>query len=72
MREEINKKPPKKKPILPSIHYVCTGGCQLVSPTQSKCMSSDCPRVRNPLTICECTNGKHGKLLLLNASKIPR
>jgi hypothetical protein len=54
------------------IHYVCTGGCGTVSNNPGKCHSIDCPRGRNPFSICECKNGKHGNLLTLNASGAPR
>lgn len=51
-------------------HYVCTGGCKFVSQSEGKCNSSGCPRARNPLTECFCTDGKHGDLLYLNASGV--
>jgi hypothetical protein len=50
-------------------HYVCTGGCGLVSEIPGKCTTRGCLRHRNPLTICHCRNGKHGKLSTLN---VPR
>ena len=50
-------------------HYVCTGGCGQVSDIPAKCTTRGCIRNRNPLTICHCRNGKHGKLPTLN---VPR
>ncbi len=41
------------------IHYVCIGGCGIVSDEQSKCSSQGCWRARNPLGECTCTDGKH-------------
>jgi len=54
---------------VPKIHYVCTGGCGFVSETPGKCSSLSCRRYRNPLTLCRCHNGKHGKLPTLNVPK---
>lgn len=58
--------PIKKKISLP--HYVCTGTCKSVSESSGKCPTPGCPRARNPLTVCHCQDGLHGKLILLNAS----
>lgn len=62
----------KSKLSHPIPHYVCTGGCKQVSHESGKCTTSGCPRARNPLAICRCRNGKHGNLLLLNASRISK
>jgi len=43
-------------------HYVCTGGCLQVQYSPGKCTHVGCPRHRNPLTECNCRNGKHGDL----------
>lgn len=53
---------------LPIPHFVCTGGCKFTAVNPGKCPSLGCPRARNPLTECSCHNGKHGKLLFLNAT----
>ncbi len=59
----------KIKNKLKNPHYVCTGGCDQVSEAAGKCTTRGCFRNRNPLTICRCRNGKHGKLLTLNIPK---
>ena len=51
---------------LEEIHYVCTGGCGLVTNEPGKCKSRGCVRNRNPLEVCKCNNGKHGILLARN------
>jgi len=56
-----------KKTLAP--HYVCTGGCGQISDVYAKCTTRGCIRNRNPLTLCNCKNGKHGKLSTLN---VPR
>lgn len=61
-----------EKSTLPVPHYVCTGGCLTVALTPGKCRVSTCPRVRNPLTECRCTDEKHGDLLYRNATRISR
>lgn len=66
------KKNIKKKLPHPISHYVCTGGCKQISHNPGKCTTSGCPRARNPLNECKCKNGKHGKLLYLNASRLPK
>ena len=67
-----NKKTGGKKTTLAIPHYVCTGGCLTVSSTPGKCRVATCPRLRNPLTECRCTNNKHGDLLYRNATRISR
>ncbi len=65
MKQDKLKKTEEIKP-----HYVCTGGCLYVSDKPGKCPNPGCPRARNPLTLCNCTDGKHGDLLYKNAQKI--
>lgn len=72
MKEKKKKKFKEKKSSLPIPHYVCTGGCLTVSATPGKCRVSTCPRLRNPLTICHCDDGKHGDLLYKNSTRISR
>lgn len=40
-------------------HFVCIGGCGIVSDKQGKCNSVGCWRARNPLAECDCEDGKH-------------
>ncbi len=40
-------------------HYVCTGGCGGVSPTQKTCAAVDCPKHQVLLTPCSCVDGMH-------------
>jgi len=40
-------------------HYVCIGGCGLVSDEQRKCNSQGCWRARNPLAECTCQDNEH-------------
>ncbi|MFS8158991.1 MAG: hypothetical protein ACMG6E_02035 [Candidatus Roizmanbacteria bacterium] len=42
-------------------HYLCIGGCGLVSDVQTKCNSRGCWRARNPLELCQCIDGKHAE-----------
>ena len=62
------KKTPKTKKIL-APHFVCTGGCKLISENPGKCITQGCYRYRNPLTLCNCQDNKHGNLLTLNVPK---
>lgn len=41
------------------VHFVCIGGCGIVSEIQGKCITHTCWRARNPLGQCQCKNGKH-------------
>jgi len=66
------KKSPAEKPSLPIPHFVCTGGCKFVSTSPGKCPTRGCVRARNPLSECNCQDGKHGNLLFLNASAKPK
>lgn len=68
----MSKTKAEEKNPLPIPHYVCTGGCKLVSPIPGKCTTPGCPRARNSLTECQCEDTKHGNLLNLNATKIAR
>lgn len=40
-------------------HYICTGGCKGVSEEQKNCGAEDCSKHDQPLTACDCTDGKH-------------
>ena len=62
----------KNKLSLPIPHFVCTGGCKYVSKIMGKCPTQGCPRARNPLSECRCKNNKHGNLLDLNSSLMPK
>jgi len=41
------------------IHYICTGGCKGESETPGTCQAVTCPKHGQPLTACDCTDGKH-------------
>ncbi|HLC97913.1 MAG TPA: hypothetical protein VJC21_03985 [Candidatus Nanoarchaeia archaeon] len=44
-------------------HYICTGGCQGVSPTPGTCQAKDCSKHGKPLEWCSCSDGEHeGKI----------
>lgn len=53
---------------LATTHFVCMGGCGLVSNEPMKCTSQGCPRYRNPLSRCGCEDGKHTKIPILNSA----
>jgi hypothetical protein len=40
-------------------HYICTGGCGGVSEVAKTCGAETCPKHGDPLTPCDCTDGKH-------------
>lgn len=40
-------------------HYICTGGCDGVSNESGECQAIACPKFGQPLTECECADGKH-------------
>jgi hypothetical protein len=40
-------------------HYVCTGGCGMVSDVPGTCQANDCIKYHTPLTVCYCTDGAH-------------
>ena len=45
------------------MHYICTGGCKGVSEVEGVCGAETCPKHGNPLTSCDCKDGKHfGKM----------
>jgi len=46
-------------------HYACTGRCGTVKDVSGKCPTSGCKRARNPLTECNCKDGKHSKVFSL-------
>ncbi|MEK7464185.1 MAG: hypothetical protein AAB617_00175 [Patescibacteria group bacterium] len=41
-------------------HYICTGGCEGVSPEKGVCQAPDCPKNGQPLEECNCADGTHG------------
>ena len=43
-------------------HYICTGGCKGVSDKPGVCQAEGCPKHGQPLTECNCTDGKHREL----------
>ena len=40
-------------------HYICTGGCQGESDKAGVCNAESCVRHNQPLTECDCEDGKH-------------
>lgn len=40
-------------------HYICTGGCGGVSEKEGTCQALTCPKHGDPLTACDCMDGKH-------------
>lgn len=40
-------------------HYICTGGCEGVSGQSGTCQAQSCLKYGQPLTECDCTDGKH-------------
>jgi len=40
-------------------HYICTGGCNGVSEKPGTCQALACPKNGQPLTGCDCGDGKH-------------
>ena len=40
-------------------HYVCTGGCQGSSDDRGVCNIQSCLRHKEPLAVCNCTDGMH-------------
>jgi len=66
MNKKVKKVTKKPKSVV-KIHYVCMGGCGLVSEQRVKCASLGCVRNRNPLSECKCVDGKHSKIPKLNA-----
>ena len=48
------------------IHYVCSGGCLTVQYQTGLCPVPGCYRYRNPLSQCDCTDGRHGDWLFRN------
>lgn len=40
-------------------HYICTGGCDGVSPVAGACQAEDCPKHGEPLEECECNDETH-------------
>lgn len=47
-------------------HYVCSGGCLTVQIEKGMCPEKTCIRFRNPLSLCDCTDGTHGDWLFRN------
>ena len=42
-------------------HYVCTGDCGGVSDEAKSCDAEDCSKYGEPLTECNCDDGKHNE-----------
>lgn len=40
-------------------HYVCTGGCNGVSPVPGVCGAESCAKHNHDLVECMCTDGMH-------------
>ncbi|PIQ91471.1 MAG: hypothetical protein COV70_03510 [Parcubacteria group bacterium CG11_big_fil_rev_8_21_14_0_20_39_22] len=45
------------------IHYVCTGGCEGESSVPGICDSESCSKHAEQLTLCECEDGLHKKVI---------
>jgi hypothetical protein len=61
---------PTQNPVpLAKVHYVCSGGCGLVSNERIKCNTPGCYRNRNPLTECRCRDGLHQEVITLNVGE---
>lgn len=45
-------------------HYVCLGDCEGVSDKPGTCQALECITYQQPLTQCNCTDGKHNKMQL--------
>jgi len=43
-------------------HYTCTGDCKGISMQPGNCAAKECGKHRQPLTECNCTDGKHQEL----------
>ena len=41
-------------------HYICTGGCEGVSEVAKTGGAETCSKHGDPLTPCDCVDGKHG------------
>jgi hypothetical protein len=52
---------------LPIPHYVCMG-CRFTANEPGKCPTGGCPRHRNPLSQCQCKDGKHASIPELDAA----
>ena len=42
-------------------HYICTGECAGISEKAGVCQSPTCSKHGQPLSECDCSDGKHGK-----------
>ena len=40
-------------------HYICTGGCEGVSPVPGTCQATDCAKHEHALELCTCEDGEH-------------
>lgn len=40
-------------------HYICTGGCEGVSPVPGTCQATECEKHGKPLELCLCEDGEH-------------
>lgn len=52
-------------------HYLCLGDCGATSAIMSVCENRDCLMYNLDFQVCECTDGKHAKLLAEDSSAIP-
>jgi len=43
-------------------HYVCLGDCEGVSDKTGVCQAPSCITFGQPLSPCNCTDGKHSKM----------
>lgn len=44
-------------------HFICTGGCDGESETVGVCQAESCKKEGEPLTPCNCEDGKHEEAL---------
>ena len=43
-------------------HYTCIGDCKGISMQPGSCKAKECDKHDQPLTECNCTDGKHREL----------
>ena len=41
-------------------HYICAGTCGAVSSEPGLCQNADCPNYGQQLSVCNCTDDRHG------------
>ena len=44
-------------------HYVCTGGCGMVSDQPGVCAADSCPMNGHELVACNCEDGQHAEVM---------